>query len=255
MLNETDWTWHEADGCRWLTCRLLQDWPHAFSSCHSYPQKADALAPVQLGLPSDRAAWAVQVHGDRLLWTERDRDIGAEADALATETNGDSVWVRSADCVPILIAHPDRVCAIHSGWRGTAAQIAPKAIAAFLERGVAIADLKVALGPAISGSIYQVSREVADRVLQVLPHGDRSDSIPVGAGIPPVTYPDELPDKIRLDLRSAIALQLLTLGVLAEQISISPHCTYRDRHNFFSYRRLQDPPSPVQWSGIGLASS
>lgn len=250
MLNETDWTWHEADGCRWLTCRLLQDWPHAFSSCHSYPQKADTLAPVQLGLPSDRAAWAVQVHGDRLLWTEGDRGVEAEADALATETSGDSVWVRSADCVPILIAHPDRVCAIHSGWRGTAAQIVPKAVAAFVERGAAIVDLKVALGPAISGSIYQVSREVADLVLQALPHPTR-----VGTEVPPVTYSDELPDKIRLDLRSAIALQLLTLGVLAVNISISPHCTYSDRHNFFSYRRLQNPPSPVQWSGIGLDSS
>ena len=245
MVNQTYWQWHERDGQRWLTCDLLQEWPHSFSSSHSYPHKADRLAPVQLELPGERAAWAVQVHGDAVIWVDRDHSNDLEADAVATDVVGDSVWVRSADCVPVAIAHPERVCAIHSGWRGTAAEIVPKAIAAMVDRGANPADLKLAIGPAISGPIYQVSTEVAAQVLVTVSSLLHTD-------VPPATYPDSTPDKIRLDLRAVIAQQAIETGIPSDRISISPHCTYSDADNFFSYRRLQDPPSPVQWSGIGL---
>ncbi|MEM6445353.1 MAG: peptidoglycan editing factor PgeF [Cyanobacteria bacterium P01_D01_bin.123] len=251
---DTQWQWQERDGIAWLTCTLLADWPHAFGTRHSYPKRPSDLAPLQLDLASDRAFWPRQVHGRAIAWTDEDvfpepecsSKERPEADAAATTVVGQSVWVASADCVPIAIAHPRVVVAIHSGWRGTAAQIVPEVLAALRARGIALRELKVAIGPAISGSVYQVSRDIGDRVLQTL-----TDPT-LDTEFPSVLHPDLPPDKVRLDLRAAIARQLLQAGVAGVDISISPHCTFAQPEQFFSYRRDRQSPSPVQWSGISL---
>lgn len=244
------WAWQERDGIAWLTCALLADWPHAFGTRLSYPNRPDRLAPLQLGLAGERAFWTQQVHGNTIAWTNSpefsDPAHRLEADATATTLVGQSVWATSADCVPILIAHAQAAIAIHSGWRGTAAQIASEAVAALQTRGIAPSELKIAIGPAISAPAYQVSQDVGDRVAQTLAESDTTPELP------PVLHPDPQPDKVRLDLRSAIARQLVQAGVAIANISISPHCTFSQPEYFFSYRRDRKSPSPVQWSGIGL---
>ncbi|NJK72475.1 MAG: laccase domain-containing protein [Synechococcaceae cyanobacterium SM2_3_60] len=70
--------------------------------------------------------------------------------------------------------------------------------------------------------------------------------------IPAALAPDPDPGKVRLDVRQVIRAQCLNLGIPAHQISIAPHCTYSDHEHFFSYRRQQQRPLSVQWSGIGL---
>lgn len=247
IADESQWQWHHREGQRWLTCRLLESWPHAFSSRHSYPHKPDTLSLVQLGLEGAMADWTTQVHGDRLVWFDEQSNQQEDADAVATERRGGSVWVRSADCVPVLIAHPHRVAAIHSGWRGTAAEIVPQTALSLCKQGASVSELAVAIGPAISGPIYQVSQEVGDRVVSILQKKEHPE-------VPPVTYRDEHPDKVRVDLRAAIVHQLLAVGVKLSNICLSPHCTWSDDENFFSYRRIQKPPTPIQWSGIGLHS-
>ncbi|MEO1132950.1 MAG: peptidoglycan editing factor PgeF [Cyanobacteria bacterium J06639_1] len=249
----SDWHWHEREGSVWLTCDRLANWPHAFSTRSSYPDRPDRLAPVQLGLSGETAFAAQQVHGNAIAWTDvvefpaRSNSSAPlpEADAVATSISGQSAWVMSADCVPISIAHPRAVVAIHSGWRGTAARIAPAAVASLRDRGIAPADLTVAIGPAISGQVYQVSREVGDRVRATLSDVSLDPEFPI-------LLPDPDPDKVRLDLRNAIARQLVEMGVAIANISISPHCTYSQPEFFFSYRRDRKSPSPIQWSGIGL---
>jgi copper oxidase (laccase) domain-containing protein len=49
-------------------------------------------------------------------------------------------------------------------------------------------------------------------------------------------------------VRQVNALQLAQMGFTADQIAISPHCTYQDSANFFSYRRTRQ--KKAQWSGI-----
>jgi hypothetical protein len=249
MLDCQDWDWQTASDCQWLTCRLLEPWPHAFGSRHGYPRKPDELAPLQLGLASDSVAWAKQVHGCEVLWATGSSLGETAADAVATGEVGQSVWASSADCVPLLFAHAVGVAAVHSGWRGTAAAIAPKVLQALVDRGASASEIKVALGPAISGPAYQVSQKVAEKVLQTLAAGDRE--VTRHPDLPTIVYPDAAPGKTRLDLRAAIARQLLQAGIAPEHISISPHCTWSQPESFFSYRRIQNPPTPIQWSGIG----
>ncbi|WP_019498396.1 peptidoglycan editing factor PgeF [Pseudanabaena sp. PCC 6802] len=243
-----NWQWQNEV----LVCDLLSDWRHGFFTRSHAPHTPDRLH--QFLHAEGKAYRAKQVHGDRVLHnTEIAPDLPLpEADgvcAFETEDMPRSVWVCTADCVPVLIG--DRrlgsVAAVHAGWRGTASKILAVAIAKFLERGSQLDDLCVALGPAISGDAYQVSQEVADRVLLTI-------ATPQGISI------DPQPDRCRLDLRAVQRQQLIEMGIAKERIAIAPYCTLTDARHFFSYRRncLEDPGnisrSPqVQWSGIATA--
>jgi polyphenol oxidase len=242
-----NWRWQ--DGV--LVCDLLSGWQHGFFTRSHAPETPDRLKHMIRA--EGRAYRAKQVHGDRVLSsTEIDLDPLPEADGVcAIEENitPKSVWVCTADCVPVLIG--DRrlgsVAAVHAGWRGTAAKILGVAIAKFLERGSSIADLCVALGPAISGDAYQVTQEVADRVLSTLAHPQGISS-------------DPQPDRCRLDLRAVQQQQLVEMGIKSDRIAIAPYCTLKDKEHFFSYRRncLENPDTPpsrpqIQWSGIAVA--
>jgi YfiH family protein len=177
------------------------------------------------------------------------------ADGLITEQAEQAVWVASADCTPVLIADVEtgQVAAVHAGWRGTAAKIVPQAIARLQAQGSKLQNLRIGLGPAIAGLVYQVSTQVAAEVGASIiptdsPKPDESviNSLHQLSASPILTDPQ--PGRVRLDVRQVIALQLEQLGISPEQIAIAPHCTYQEPERFFSYRR--DKLKKVQWSGI-----
>ncbi len=249
------WVWQQTEGWRWLQCQLLADWPHAFGGRSAFSYQPAELAK-RLQLNPERAAWGHQVHGCHWRWADALAVAGeAEEDGQRPETDaviacrpGDSAWVCTADCVPILVASPQWVAAVHAGWRGTAAGILTKVLQVFLQGGIPASQIRIALGPAISGPAYQVSQEVADQVLRSLP-----------SGVDPqlALWPDPAAGKVRLDLRWINFAQAQAQGIPPEHIAISPHCTFSQPQDFFSYRRegaLRDDQGRrcVQWSGIGL---
>jgi YfiH family protein len=255
----TRWHWHHWQGLPYLTCSLLAPLPHGFFTRDFAPRTPADLSAL---LHDDAQIFRVkQVHGDRVL-VPAEIQTGAvvseataaaseqstypHADGLMSDRPGQALWVCSADCTPALIADLERgqVAAVHSGWRGTAAGIVPKAIDRMRRQGSRLEHLRVALGPAISGPVYQVTDEVAEQVVASLntslPEAQQWDEPPV--------LPDPEPGKARLDVRQTIAQQLRQLGLGPEQIAIAPHCTYTEGDRFFSYRR--DGTKAVQWSGI-----
>jgi len=277
------WTWQTSGDRPFLTCSLLADFPHGFFTRHWSPQP-----PAELTTALHPAAIAYrlrQVHGNIVLtpaeiqhWQgsagdrpTRDATV-PDGDGVATEQAGQGAWVCSADCVPALIADSQtgRVAAVHAGWRGTAAQIVPRAIARLEQQGSQRANLRVALGPAIAGSVYQVTQAVAAEVgstllpplaplptytdPQPLPLSQRSPESIEGVMAALHQLPesplvaDPQPGRVRLDVRQVNRLQLLQLGLESEQVAIAPYCTYQTPAHFFSYRR--NPEKKVQWSGI-----
>ncbi|MDJ1173948.1 peptidoglycan editing factor PgeF [Roseofilum capinflatum] len=247
------WHWQMAQGLTYLTCSLLDPWKHGFFTRQFAPQTPESLA---LLLDEQAQVYRVkQVHGQRVLTPSEVKALGVErpeADGLLSEHAHDAVWVCSADCVPVLMADlgTGRVAALHAGWRGTAAEIVPEAIARFQAFGTRLEDLRIALGPAISGSQYQVGLDVAQQVGKTLIQGgtpsDWMEGLSVGEN--PVLLPDSEPDRIRLDVRQVNLRQLQQLGIDVEQVAIAPYCTYQNPDLFFSYRR--DRLKSVQWSGI-----
>jgi polyphenol oxidase len=267
------WHWRTWKGSHYLTCSLLDAWPHGFFTRQFQQQTLADLSTIMA--PEAQTYRVKQVHGNQVLRSQEvtnyhrqmtaspqpERSIFPEADGLMSDDPLQAVWVCTADCTPVLIADPrtGHVAAVHAGWRGTAAKIVPVAVARLQEQGSRLEDLRVAMGPAIAGQVYQVSTEVAAEVGasvidpdgMTLPEwdGDRASIPELLQRFPePPVFNDDKPGHVRLDVRRINAMQLEQLGLKMEQVAIAPHCTYQEPEQFFSYRR--DNQKQVQWSGI-----
>lgn len=277
----TQWQWQTTEGFTYLTCDLLTGWSHGFFSQASWPQTPAAL--TQALNPQAQVFRVKQVHGNRVMDTAGMEPVsqpvsdqtsspqgktvandpagnvaqsGAgqtfdEADGIFATGTVQAVWACSADCTPALLGDvvTGKVAAVHAGWRGTAAQILPEAVALFLAQGSQLGDLRVALGPAIDGSVYQVDVETALKTGGMLVDAADEAALKALMALPlPPVLPDEAAGKVRLDVRRVNGLQLEKLGLTPEQYSIAPHCTFQEPESFFSYRRTGE--KKVQWSGI-----
>lgn len=276
-MNNSTWQWCEKEGLPYLTCGLLKDWQHGFFTQQCYPRTPEELIKI---FDSQATTHRVkQVHGNIVLTpqemtiTPKSEDATfPDADGLIADGKQQGVWVASADCNPILIGDRStgRVAAIHAGWRGTAQKITKKTIARFLADGSNLTDLLIAIGPAISGEVYQVSETVAIEVgKSILGDGDleneQTRDVPTerlnedeGSKEEVLQalfemensplLPDEQPGRVKLDVRRVNQIQLKQLGINNAQIEIAPYCTYQRSDYFFSYRRTKE--KKVQWSGI-----
>jgi YfiH family protein len=257
------WQWHTWSGLPYLTCSLLQDWNHGFFTSAFSPHTPDVI--VEALDPEAEVYRLRQVHGNIVLTPgeiesatagqeEPERPAG---DGILTTQPGQAVWVCSADCTPVLIADQKtgQVAAVHAGWRGTAMKIVPNAIARLLDSGSRLNDIRVAMGPAIAGEVYQVSETVAAEVGASIISADTTEAILEALQLLPNSpiLADPKPGRVRLDVRRVNALQLEELGINSQQIAIASHCTYQQPEHFFSYRR--EHLKKVQWSGIVSKSS
>ena len=260
------WHWHTWEKLPYLTCSLLQTWEHGFFTSAFSPRLPSEIVEA---LQPDADVYRVrQVHGNTVL-TPSEIENAAEAvnnegeqeperppaDGIVTEQPQQAVWVCSADCTPVLIADEKtgQVAAVHAGWRGTASRIVPRAIARFLDSGSSLENLRIAMGPAIAGEVYQVSDTVAAQVGASIVSSDKADTpesiLDILQQLPNSPLLDDpKPGRVRLDVRRVNALQIEQLGIDSEQLAIAPHCTYQQPEHFFSYRR--DQLKKVQWSGI-----
>lgn len=162
-----------------------------------------------------RFATVRQVHGAALVehvggWQGWLR--GTDADGHVSVSRATATAVTVADCVPVFVAHPSGATALlHSGWRGTAANILARAVARLADAGLAVGDLRVFLGPAICGRCYEVSPDVYAQL--------------TGRA---VTAPTPV------DLRAVLADQARALGVGG--VDATAACTRCDNDRFYSHR-------------------
>ncbi|NEP51584.1 MAG: peptidoglycan editing factor PgeF [Moorea sp. SIO3C2] len=255
------WHWQSWNNLPYLTSSLLKQWNHGFFTSAFSPRSPEEMVDV---LQPDAQVYRVkQVHGNTVLTPgEIESTQNGEpdsnkppADGIVSEEANQAVWVCTADCTPLLIGDIEtgQVAAIHAGWRGTAQKIVPNAIARLLNNGSRKENLRIALGPAITGECYQVSETVAAEVGASIVSTDQGDTTESILAVlqhlddSPILE-DPKPGRVRLDVRRVNVLQLEQLGIDSEQIAIAPHCTYSEPERFFSYRRNQ--LKKVQWSGI-----
>jgi hypothetical protein len=165
----------------------------------------------------DSIATLKQIHSARVFEAHAPAvDRFAEGDALVTNAPGLCVGVRTADCVPILIAdeRTHAVSAVHAGWRGTAENIVSHAVYEMITRyGSRREDLHAAIGPSIGPCCYEVGPEVASRF-----DSRRQDSC--------------------IDLPAINERQLEEIGV--PDIWIARECTFCDPRRYFSFRREKE---------------
>lgn len=192
-----------------IPSRLLSrfSWLH-----HGFGTRHDGLWTD--ALPSARLH---QIHSDTIIRIDGPCTSAGDGDALITRTPGVWLSVRTADCVPILIADPASrsVAAIHAGWRGTAARIAGKTVERLAAEFQADpATFHAAIGPCIGACCYEVGPDVAA-------HFESAGQSPNGRPL--------------VDLAAANARQLATAGVTAiDRLSL---CTQCHPEQFHSFRR------------------
>ncbi len=167
------------------------------------------------GGAGQRFATGVQVHGARVAvhgpgWEGWLR-VNA-TDGHMAPVPGTAMAVTIADCVPIFLAHPSgAVAVLHAGWRGVAAGMLERGIAAFSGQGLAASELLLHAGPSICGDCYEVGPEVHKEVLG-----------------------ETLPGRAPIDLRAVIERRARGLGVV--NVTVSERCTLHHSEVFFSHR-------------------
>jgi YfiH family protein len=183
-----------------------------------------------------RLVFLRQIHSDVVQIADRDCGCVGEGDALATDRPGLLLAVKTADCLPILLADEKRrvVAAIHAGWRGTARGIARRTVET-LRRNFSCRpeDLWVAIGPGISRCCYEVGPEVAEKFRRLLPELERVQG------------------SVRLELAEANRRELVAAGVAVERIWTAGLCTCCRPEEFHSHRREPSLRGRM-WSVIGI---
>jgi hypothetical protein len=257
QLNGTGFYWREIDGVRALVCAPLEQdgFVNGFSTrlggVSDMPRDALSLA----GFNDDRAEnilenrrrflklfpgeWSLagcwQVHGAdaRVVNTIEEAKPAEDqlgdtiyCDVIVSNASGVLAGIKTADCVPILIADPvtRSFAAIHAGWRGTLATAVVVGVERLVhEYGAKAADMRVAIGASAGPCCYEVGAEVIDAFTGKF--GDTGLFAPTRPG------------HAKIDLLKANADQLISVGVSRERIHISPLCTMCHTDLFFSYRK------------------
>ena len=207
----------------------------------SAPGEADSLERIAenrrrfgCAVAGEDLSWVLsrQVHGADVHWSDgvvadpRDLERLPIADAVAGREAGRLLSVRTADCLPILLACPQSgiAAAVHAGWRGLVVGVIPASIDAIVTRGADRDAIVAAIGPAISVDHYEVGDDVLDAL--------RAAGIEAVHRPPGATQP-----KPHLDCAATAQAILARAGVSRDRVEILPACTFADPDRFFSYRR------------------
>jgi YfiH family protein len=193
----------------------------------SNPGDRANLLSLTLQLPTPRPLiLPKQQHTDRVFILKNGEQLPTEpqiADALLTNRNDVLIGVRTADCVPILVAGESPtgtwVGAIHSGWRGTRQRILQRTLEAMEHLGVVKTTLAVWIGPHISMAKYEVSAELAEEFCREFFGYER------------------IVEGRQLNLGEVNRQMALQFGLASKQIVVSDCCTNTESERFPSYRR------------------
>ncbi|MBE6960685.1 MAG: peptidoglycan editing factor PgeF [Ruminococcaceae bacterium] len=147
-----------------------------------------------------------------------------ECDGLITNVPGLALVVFTADCTPILLHDPitGAVGAVHAGWRGTAADIAGKAVRAMADTfGCDPGNIRAAIGPNIDQCCFATDADVPKAMVKALGN-DALQHILTAEG------------KYYIDLKAINAMLLWNAGV--KHIEASTSCTMCQSDRFWSHR-------------------
>ncbi len=167
-----------------------------------------------------------QIHSNQIVFgSETQEEERVEADGIVCDKHNQSLWIYTADCMPILFADKKKrlVAAIHCGRKGLENKIIKKLIKIFYDKGSSKEDMLVAIGPSISKNNYLVDNKTfQDFHKKAL----SKESIKLQKN-----------DLIPLNLKKYAHIELLKEDISNTNIDISNLCTYESNHNFHSWRR------------------
>ena len=156
-----------------------------------------------------------------------DHRLYPECDGLITNTPGVTLVVFTADCTPILLHDPvtGAVGAVHAGWRGTALDIAGKAVERMAEAFCCLPqNIRAAIGPNIGPCCFETNADVPRAMRETFGSGVEESIRTAG-------------EKFYVNLKAINALALRRAGVV--EIEISEECTMCRPDKYWSHRHTR----------------
>jgi len=175
---------------------------------------------------------ALQVHGDNVLYVDRDTghkdgNISIEADSLITDKSNIPIMVLGADCNLIIIADikEKAVGVVHAGWKGTLKGVLGKTLFRFKEHfNSSPENILVFFGPSIRNCCYKVDSMLVDRFKGKFNGED---------------YYFKNGKDLFLDIIKLNLIHLKDFGIQEDNIFDVRQCTGCG-NGFFSYRKEKD---------------
>jgi YfiH family protein len=165
----------------------------------------------------------IQTHGPEIAFIDDGTATdNINADGVLANSREVCLTVRTADCIPLLMADPATGVfgAVHIGWRGLVAGIVEELTAFIGAREYRPESVLFGLGPSIGKCCFETGDEVATLFEKSL-----------------VSMKQEA---LFVDLRGAVREKLVAAGARAQNIEEIDDCTACSGKEYYSYRRTGD---------------
>ena len=144
------------------------------------------------------------------------------SDAMITKIPGFALGVVTADCVPILVyeKYNKIIGCIHAGWKGALSGIIKKTIFK-IKKIKSNNKIYASVGPCIGKESYEVDLKFFKKFISKKKKNKKY-------------FKNKNKKKKLFDLRKFVTDQLLEMRVVVNQVD---HDTFKEKNNFYSYRR------------------
>ncbi len=171
-----------------------------------------------IGFNLENTAIPDQVHGNKVKWIDNSGEY-YNVDGLVSSNSNLILSLKVADCVPVYLYDPKSkiIALIHSGWKGTKGKIVSNGVNIMVRKGAQLDSIRCFLGPSIGQCCYEVNKDVSrfySNEAQVVINSN----------------------KVKLNIKLQIKIELERIGILPQNINISNICTF-EQTKFHSYRR------------------
>lgn len=199
---------------------------HSYNHKHDDYLKNNIIAANMFG--SAKLAIVDQKHTNKVIITN-DYNNYSIADGQITNKKNIALAVKTADCVPILLADEKNciIGALHSGWRGARSDIISEAIKKMQEMGAQ--KITALIGPCIHQKSYEVDHEFYKDFLSETSYNQKYFI----SGNKDNHFMFNLPAYVKAKLEKENIYQIFDVN----------KNTYDDEENFFSFRRHTHNPS------------
>ena len=181
------------------------------------------FASRKLLLKKNKLVLMYQTHSSKVIEvTRKNSNQIVYADAMITKIKGLAIGVVTADCVPILIYDKknDVIGCIHAGWRGAYSGIIKNTILKIRKINPSN-QIFASIGPCIGKNSYEVDYNFSNKFTSRSKKNKKY-------------FTKKNKNKKLFNLRKFVADKLLELKVNIDHVN---HDTFKEKNNFFSYRR------------------
>ena len=181
------------------------------------------LVAKKMGIKKSKLILMHQTHSNKVIEIKKNISIRkVRCDAIITDTKNLALGVVTADCVPVLIYDKKNkiVGCIHAGWKGAFSGIIKNTISK-IKKNKKQTQIYASIGPCIGKKIYEVGLDFYKKFIS---KSKENKSY--------FTFKNK--NKKFFNLRKFVCDKLKLQNVKFDHVNRD---TFKESHNFFSYRR------------------